>query len=283
MTTKQLDRLLSIIDRAVKVAERWADREYPLIDETKKPPSAGLEIVPSPKASKSTTPSSRRKIPSKGSPKGSALVSTGSRAANAILRRLDIDPAEVALMPREPAEILTRCLGDGKRLPRQRILSFAAVSNDAVAVAFMGAIRKIPALDLKQLSFEAMCVRARVSPVALMGAVVVAAKSMKATESALKAILAHPEVVQATVDAATEGTPVLVGGKPVLTRRAKYCATITATWRHSGSCTKRWDSCRQRRAELKSTSVSDGHRRSGMRTPMPMQIGMTLFLRSETK
>ena len=124
-------------------------------------------------------------------------------------------------MPREPAEILTRCLGDGKRLPRQRILSFAAVSNDAVAVAFMGAIRKIPALDLKQLSFEAMCVRARVSPVALMGAVVVAAKSMKATESALKAILAHPEVVQATVDAATEGTPVLVGGKPVIDEKGK--------------------------------------------------------------
>jgi hypothetical protein len=33
MTSKQLDRLLSIIDRAVKVAERWADREYPETDE----------------------------------------------------------------------------------------------------------------------------------------------------------------------------------------------------------------------------------------------------------
>lgn len=33
MTSKQLDRLLSIFDRAVKVAERWADREYPEIDE----------------------------------------------------------------------------------------------------------------------------------------------------------------------------------------------------------------------------------------------------------
>ena len=34
MTAKQLDRLLDIIDRAVKVAERWADREYPVADET---------------------------------------------------------------------------------------------------------------------------------------------------------------------------------------------------------------------------------------------------------
>jgi hypothetical protein len=34
MTTKQLDRLIDIFDRAVKVAERWADREYPQSDES---------------------------------------------------------------------------------------------------------------------------------------------------------------------------------------------------------------------------------------------------------
>ena len=34
MTAKQLDRLLDIIDRAVKVAERWADREYPVADDS---------------------------------------------------------------------------------------------------------------------------------------------------------------------------------------------------------------------------------------------------------
>lgn len=33
MTAVQLKRLLDILDRAVKVAERWADREYPQIDE----------------------------------------------------------------------------------------------------------------------------------------------------------------------------------------------------------------------------------------------------------
>ena len=33
MTNLQLNRLLDILDRAVKVAERWADREYPVIDE----------------------------------------------------------------------------------------------------------------------------------------------------------------------------------------------------------------------------------------------------------
>lgn len=107
-------------------------------------------------------------------------------------------------MPREPAEILTRCLGDGRKgaLPRQRIMAFAAVSNHPCAMAFTEAMRQIKKADLQLLSFEAMCVRAHVSPVELLGAILMAAKSMKATESALKAILAHPEVVDATVEMA---------------------------------------------------------------------------------
>jgi hypothetical protein len=34
VTSKQIDRLLDIFSRAVKVAEQWADREYPVVDET---------------------------------------------------------------------------------------------------------------------------------------------------------------------------------------------------------------------------------------------------------
>ena len=34
MTIKQLDKIIDIFDRAVKVAERWADREYPQSDES---------------------------------------------------------------------------------------------------------------------------------------------------------------------------------------------------------------------------------------------------------
>lgn len=33
MTAKQLDALISILGRAVKVAERWADVEYPVRNE----------------------------------------------------------------------------------------------------------------------------------------------------------------------------------------------------------------------------------------------------------
>jgi hypothetical protein len=82
-------------------------------------------------------------------------------------------------------------------------------------------MRKISAEDANTLSFEAMCVYARVDPVQMLGAILMAAKSMKATESALKAILAHPDVVDATVDAATQGTPLLVNGHPFLDDRGR--------------------------------------------------------------
>lgn len=111
-------------------------------------------------------------------------------------------------MPREPSEILTRCLHDGRghnganSLPRKKILAFAAVSNQPCAVQFMNALRKVKEQDRNKLSFEAMCVFARVNPVEMLGAILMAAKSMKATESALKAIMAHPDVVDATVETA---------------------------------------------------------------------------------
>lgn len=172
------------------------------------------------KALKNTKPS-KPSLPD--SKKGSAIsVRGGSREQSAILHRLDINLDEVALMPREPAEILTRLLGSKNGLPRDKILSFAAVSPQPCAIAFMKSIRAIPKLDLKQLSFEAMCVHAKVSSVEMLGAILMAAKSMKATESALKAILAHPDVVQATIDAASIGPPVLVNGKPVKDENGKY-------------------------------------------------------------
>lgn len=118
-------------------------------------------------------------------------------------------------MPEEPAEILRRCLGDGRghnganSLPRKKILAFAAVSTQPCAIKFMKALRTVAEQDKNKLSFEAMCVFARVNPVEMLGAILMAAKSMKATESALKAIMAHPDVVQATVDAASLGIPLM--------------------------------------------------------------------------
>ena len=130
---------------------------------------------------------------------------------------MDIDPDEVAQVPTEPAEILARCLGrrKSKEFPRQRVFAYAAASTSPVCQKLMAAIKVIKPADLKVLSFEAMCVRAHVSSVEMLGAILMSAKSMSATESALKAIIAHPDVVQATVDAATEWVPILVAGVPI--------------------------------------------------------------------
>jgi len=115
------------------------------------------------------------------------------------------------MMPKEPCEILTRCFGAPKfgAWPRSQVLSFAAVSTQPCAVAFTKSVREIKKADLAMLSFEALCVRARINPVELLGAILMAAKSMKAQESALKAILAHPDVVQATIKAATDEVPII--------------------------------------------------------------------------
>jgi hypothetical protein len=116
--------------------------------------------------------------------------------------RLDIDPETVDLMPTEPAEILTRCLGTGNSFPRKKVLSYAAASPMPICIKFMDAIRTVGKADLEKLPFEAMCVKAEVSPIEMLGAILMSAKSLKATESALKAIIEHPDVVQATVDSA---------------------------------------------------------------------------------
>jgi hypothetical protein len=124
------------------------------------------------------------------------------------MRRLDIDPKTVALMPTEPAEILTRCLG-GKRkdFPRKQVFAYCAASTMPVCRKFLDSIGTIGKVDLAMLSFEAMCVKAAVSPLEMLGAILMSAKSLKATESALKVILAHPDVIDTTVETAKISGP----------------------------------------------------------------------------
>lgn len=136
--------------------------------------------------------------------KSVSAIRPSTQAQAQVLKRLDIDPDEVAMMPKEPCEILSRCFGAPKNglWPRQKIMAFVGVSSHPCAIALTNAVRQIKPNDLKLLSFEALCVRARVSPVEVLGAVLMAARTMKSTESALKAILAHPDVVDATVETA---------------------------------------------------------------------------------
>jgi hypothetical protein len=175
---------------------------------TSKAHSLGLGKKNSPKASNLTSPLKRT------SPKGSSLAPKKETELS-VMRRLDIDPAEVARVPREVSEILNRCFSNGtKNFPRQRIFEYSALSSHPCAIAFTRSVQSIRRKsDLRQLSFEALCVHAHVNPVELLGAILMSAKTLKGTESTLKAIMAHPDVVQATLDAATSGDPVVVGGQ----------------------------------------------------------------------
>lgn len=117
----------------------------------------------------------------------------------AILRRLDIDPEEVASAPKI-TESLQSCFGKfTKGNPREQIINYLAVSDAPEARAFLKSWRGIAKSDTERLSIEAVCVHALVSPLAVFGAIVMAARNLKGQESALKAILAHPDVIDSTV------------------------------------------------------------------------------------
>jgi hypothetical protein len=60
----------------------------------------------------------------------------------------------------------------------------------------------LPKGDRKYLSLEAVCVGADVSPESMLGAIVVSLRERTLQKSALKAVLAHPEVMDATIQSA---------------------------------------------------------------------------------
>jgi hypothetical protein len=101
-------------------------------------------------------------------------------------------------------DILSRCFGNGRQLPRQAILNYLSASGNDSSRRFLDTWREIPKKDLEQIPIEAVCLKAGVSPLEILGAIILAAKNLKAQESALMAILAHPEVLEATIQSAKD-------------------------------------------------------------------------------
>lgn len=131
------------------------------------------------------------------------------------MKRLDIDPEDVASCY-QITETLQSCFPTkDNRIPRKAILNYLAACNMPVAINLLKSLKTIAESDRDQIGFEALCVYARINPLELLGAVVAGVREIKLRESALKSILAHPDVVQATIDAATSRTPLIVDGRPV--------------------------------------------------------------------
>jgi hypothetical protein len=147
-------------------------------------------------------PKSTQRLPSKkkaGSRKGSKPPKALPPRKDLALERLGIDLDELDAAPKI-TETLVSCFGDrSKRIPRKSFANFLTCSTDPSAMAFMDCYRQLGVRDREQLPIEAICIKAGVNPLQILGAVIVAARSLKAQESALKAILAHPDVIDSTI------------------------------------------------------------------------------------
>jgi hypothetical protein len=72
-------------------------------------------------------------------------------------------------------------------------------SNEVAAVEFFKVYDELPAGDREYLPIEAVCLKAAVTPSALLGATFLACKTVRGQESALMAVNAHPAVLKATI------------------------------------------------------------------------------------
>jgi hypothetical protein len=98
--------------------------------------------------------------------------------------------------------MLKRVLGSA-----HKAIAALRFSSDPAAIAFVETYDAIPADDRESVPLEAICLKANVSAPAILGATLMAARQVQAQESALRAIIAHPDVVKTTIK-----TSKLVGG-----------------------------------------------------------------------
>jgi hypothetical protein len=172
-----------------------------------------------PRAQKSTADSKTKKAASPGVT-GKRIPKTRPPRKVSALERIGVDLDDLEAAPRI-TDILASAFSTGKRIPRVQTVNFLAASPAPEARAFLEVYRELPIRDRESLPLEAICIKASVNPLAILGAVLMAAKNLKAQESALKAIMAGPALIDATIDSATQGTPILVDGVPVLDKRGR--------------------------------------------------------------
>jgi hypothetical protein len=127
-----------------------------------------------------------------------------------------VDLDELETLPKV-SDMIADCLGRVKgNFPRTAFLNYLAASKSPEAKAFLREYRDVPKRDIESIPIEAICVKADVSPLTIMGALFDAAKDVLRLKSALKAIIAHPQVVESTIRLATDEVPLLVRGQPIL-------------------------------------------------------------------
>jgi hypothetical protein len=72
-------------------------------------------------------------------------------------------------------------------------------SSDPIVESLLQVYDRLPVGDRDLVPLEAICIKAEVTPPAILGALMICIRQTNGQESALKAMIAHPKIVDATV------------------------------------------------------------------------------------
>ena len=176
---------------------------------TKLPNSTMSGNPPSRKAKKNTTLSTLEAVLQNVS-LGRKHEVLGEPRSQGALRRIGVTKEDLETCP-QITDSLVRAFGKINPLfgpvnqpvfPRKEIFNYIACSNDPDAQAFLKCYRGLARQDRDRVPIEAICIKSEVHPLKLFGIIVASAMAMKKQESALKTILNHPGIVDATLEEA---------------------------------------------------------------------------------
>lgn len=107
------------------------------------------------------------------------------------------------------AEDFSRCpkITDSLQLAFKTIkaaIEIARFSDETTVIEFFEAYDAIPAGDRDYVPIEAVCLKAQITPSALLGSIFMATKALRGHESAMIAVNSFPDVVQSMVRFAKE-------------------------------------------------------------------------------
>ena len=105
----------------------------------------------------------------------------------------------------------------------------AAREFSPAARAFIEFADSLTAEARRRLPLEALCIKAEVSSMELLGAIVKATYEFKKQESALLTIMAHPEVVRSTIESAAVLGPAGVEDRKMIHNAVGYLPTNKGT------------------------------------------------------
>lgn len=123
-------------------------------------------------------PEKKRRVPKPVDRKGDAI------------RRLDLTAIEIERVPKITEILKSSFKSVAKAIEAIRF------SNETAAIEFLAVYDAVPVGDMKYLSIEAVCAKAKINPLTLLGAATYSARAIRGHESALIAVNAFPDVVR---------------------------------------------------------------------------------------